>query len=124
MTDSLTRAQMHVRLSRFLKAQPLNLTVHPKVIDEALDTAMANGWKDAEWLATYALEGCGHPSVVNPAAVFVSRLREAAAMTCPIESTPEPPSIDELRQRGILRERGRTPMPAWFRDRLGKGRTA
>lgn len=119
MTDAANRAQMHVRLSRFLKYQPLNLAVHPKVIDETLDVAMGNGWKDAEWLATYALEGCGHPSVINPAAVFVSRLREAAAMPCPVDATPQPPSVDELRRAGIIRERGTGMVPDRLRAALG-----
>lgn len=96
---TVTKAQMHVRLSRYLKSQPLNLTVHPKAIDDALEVAMARGWTDAEWLATYALEGCDHPSVNNPAAVFVHRLNEAAAMPCPgaSDGTPVPPAYTRER---------------------------
>lgn len=120
MTNSTTKAQMHVRLSRYLKGQVMNLTVHPRAIDEALDKAMANGWRDAEWLATYAMEGIGHESVKNPAAVFVYRLNEAAAMPCPVESTPEPPSITELRRRKVIVEHTPHPCPPRARQRINQ----
>lgn len=90
MTDAANPAQMHVRLSRFL---PLDIkrTVSPTIIDDACKAAWDNGWRDPAWLAGYALEGTGMDSVRNAAAMFTSRLRDAAAMPCPTDDTTGPP---------------------------------
>lgn len=90
MTDATNPSQMHVRLSRFLP-RDLARSLSPAAIDDHCRTAWANGWRDAEWLATYALEGTEHPAVRDSAALFAARLRDIAATPCPTDDTPAPP---------------------------------
>lgn len=90
MTDATSPAQLHVRLVRFLP-RDVARALHPKAVDTCLETAWANGWRDAEWLATYALEGTEHPGVRDAAAVFAARLRDIASQPCPADETPAPP---------------------------------
>jgi len=87
MTDARNPSQMHVRLSRFLP-RDLARSLSPAAIDEHIRTAWANGWRDAERLATDALEGTEHPAVRDFAALFASRLREIAGTPCPTDDTP------------------------------------
>lgn len=82
--------QMHVRLSAYLP-RDLAQSVHPNAVMSALTLAWQHGWRDPEWLANYALEGTGHPSVRDAAGVFLSRLREIAGTDCPRMETPTPP---------------------------------
>lgn len=82
--------QMHVRLMAYLP-RDLAQQVHPKAVSDALTTAWQHGWRDPEWLANYALEGTGHPSVRDAAGVFLARLREVVATDCPRLETPQPP---------------------------------
>lgn len=109
MSDAGNLTQMHIRLARSLP-RDIARSVHPKVVQEAVEVAWANGWRDAEWLATYALEGTAHDSVRDAAAVFVARLKDAASQPCPVDATPTPPraiprntdiASDEARTRGI-----------------------
>ena len=109
MTDSTNPGQMHVRLARFLP-RDLAAKVSPRLIAECCKAAWANGWRDAEWLATYALEGTEMPNVTNAAAMFTAQLRDAASQPCPVDATPTPPraiprntdiASDEARIRGI-----------------------
>lgn len=90
VTDASNPGQLHVRLSRFL---PLDIkrSISPNLIDECCKTAWANGWRDAEWLAGYALEGTGMANVTNAAAMFTARLRDIASTPCPQDDTPTPP---------------------------------
>jgi hypothetical protein len=95
MNETRNIAQMHVRLSRYLPRE-LAAVISPAAIDKALAVAWANGWRDPEWIATYALEGTEQGNVRDPAALFMSRLRDAAEMPCPEAVTPEPPAITEV----------------------------
>jgi hypothetical protein len=97
MTDTYTIGQMHVRLSRYLPRE-LARAVSPSAIDKALAVAWVNGWRDPEWIANYALEGTENPNVREPAALFVSRLQDAANQKCPEIVTPEPPTYAEVMQ--------------------------
>ena len=97
MTDLATNPQrLHIKISRYLPIE-LKRALHPSAMDDLCRQAFDNGWRDAEWLAGYALEGTSHPSVENAAAVFVHRLREAVAEQCPENHTPQPAPIDEVR---------------------------
>lgn len=92
--DVTSISAMHVRLIRLL---PLDLArqIHPKAVHDLVATAVANGWTDAEWLATVALEGTGHQSVRDAAGVFMSRLRDVAEMPCPQAQTTTPAKLPE-----------------------------
>lgn len=79
---SSTANVLHLRISRLLPLE-LKRSLHPSELQRLCQTAVDNGWTDAEWLAGIALEGTAHPSVDSPAAVFASRLRAIAATKCP-----------------------------------------
>lgn len=90
---------LHLRISRLL---PLDLkrSLHPSELQRLCETAVENGWTDAEWLAGIALEGTAHPSVDSPAAVFATRLRSVATTKCPGtgNETALPAPIAEVRR--------------------------
>jgi len=95
--DARNIAQMHVRLARYLP-RDLATKVSPAHIDKSLRRAWDNGWRDPEWLATYALEGTGMESVTNAAALFTARLNDACETPCPTENvTPTPPSVEQVK---------------------------
>lgn len=95
VAESLNAHQLHIRISRQLPRE-LSRALHPKALDELCGMAFENGWRDADWLTNYALEGTAHPSVENAAAVFVHRLKDICATPCPLERTPQPPAIDTV----------------------------
>lgn len=88
--DVTSISAMHVRIMKYLP-RDLAASVHPKAVHAALTDAWDNGWRDPEWLGNVALEGTGHESVRDAAAVFMARLKETAAIECPHEATRTPP---------------------------------
>lgn len=84
---------LHMRISRLLPHE-LKTSIHPTELQRLCQQATDNGWTDADWLAGYALEGTSHPTVDNPTAVFITRLRDAASTPCPGTGTetPDPPA--------------------------------
>ena len=125
MTDLATNPQrLHIKISRYLPIE-LKRALHPAAMDDLCRQAFDNGWRDAEWLAGYAMEGTSHPSVENAAAVFVHRLREAIAEQCPENVTPQPAAFTEA--WGAM-NKGNEPTqePSTWADRIRKqlrGRT-
>ena len=90
--DVTSISAMHVRIMKYLP-RDLAASVHPKAVHAALTDAWDNGWRDPEWLGNVALEGTGHESVRDAAAVFMARLKETAAIECPHEATRTPPPV-------------------------------
>lgn len=121
MTSATNPALLQLRIVRQLPPS-LAKSVNPATLTVIVQTAFDNGWRDADWLAAAALLGTSHPNIHNPAALFASQLRAAADTPCPIDATPQPPSIDDLRRRGVIRERGTGRVPDRLRAALGFGR--
>lgn len=116
--NAATRAQL---LTRFRSQLPyaLGQGTNATVVAELVGQAWDNGWRDADWLLNSSLIGTKHPAIRDPAALFVSQLRAASSEPCPIDATPEPPSADDLRRRGVIRERGTGTVPERLRVALG-----
>lgn len=95
MSESINPSQF---TARFVQLVGLNLAVKisRSMVAAECKTAWSNGWRDAEWFAGLALMGTGMDNVQNPAAMFTTQLREAAATTCPVERTPQPPPVAEV----------------------------
>lgn len=95
MSTVANAQQLHIRLTRLV---PLNIAqaVSARDIHAACLAAWDNGWRDPEWLAKLALEGTGQGTAKAPGGLFLTQLRHAASMPCPIDRTPTPPPVTEV----------------------------